>query len=73
MVGQFAICTHMLSANLVRLQLVRASATSLPFFIICLGVNPKQQLDSVILNRSSSVNSYPQEVEPASIRSRTAV
>ena len=71
MVGQFAICTHMLSANLVRL--VRASATSLPFFIICLGVNPKQQLDSVILNRSSSVNSYPQEVEPASIRSRTAV
>ena len=60
MVGQFVICTHMLSANLVRL--VRASATSLPFFIICLGVNPKQQLDSVILNRSSSVNSYPQEV-----------
>ena len=71
MVGQFAICTHMLSANLVRL--VRASASSLPFFIICLGVNPKQRLDSVILNCSSSVKSSPQEVEPASIRSRTAV
>ena len=71
MVGQFAICTHMLSANLVRL--VRASASSLPFFASCLGVNPKQELDSVVLNRSSSMNSYPQEIEPASILSRTEV
>ena len=38
MIGQFAIRTHMLGANLVRL--VRTSASSVPFFTICFSVNP---------------------------------
>ena len=40
MIGQFAIRTHMLGANLVRL--VRTSASSVPFSTICFRGKPWQ-------------------------------